>query len=84
MLSAGQILGFSAPWLAGAIISGAYFGDKLSPLSDTTNLAAAVVGIDLYTHIRYMMITVIPAFIITFIIFTIAGICYSCLIEFKH
>lgn len=73
MLSAGQILGFSAPWLAGAIISGAYFGDKLSPLSDTTNLAAAVVGIDLYTHIRYMMITVIPAFIITFIIFTIAG-----------
>lgn len=73
MLSAGQILGFSEPWLAGAIISGAYFGDKLSPLSDTTNLAAAVVGIDLYTHIRYMMITVVPAFIITFVIFAVAG-----------
>ncbi|MEN6618367.1 MAG: Na+/H+ antiporter NhaC [Rikenellaceae bacterium] len=73
MLSAGQILGFSAPWLAGAIISGAYFGDKISPLSDTTNLAAGVVGVDLYTHIRYMLITIVPAFVITLIIFTIAG-----------
>jgi len=73
MLSAGQILGFSAPWLAGAIISGAYFGDKLSPLSDTTNLAAAVAGVDLYTHVRYMLITIVPAFILTFIIFAVAG-----------
>jgi len=73
MLSAGQILGFSAPWLAGAIISGAYFGDKLSPLSDTTNLAAAVAGVDLYTHVRYMLITIVPAFVLTFIIFAVAG-----------
>ncbi|OFY41043.1 MAG: sodium:proton antiporter [Bacteroidetes bacterium GWF2_40_14] len=73
MLSAGQILGFSAPWLAGAIISGAYFGDKLSPLSDTTNLAAAVAGVDLYTHVKYMLITIVPSFVITFIIFAVAG-----------
>lgn len=73
MLSAGQILGIPAPWLAGAIISGAYFGDKLSPLSDTTNLAAAVAGVDLYTHIRYMLITVTPAFIISLLIYGIAG-----------
>lgn len=74
MLSAGQILGIPAPWLAGAIISGSYFGDKLSPLSDTTNLAAAVAGVDLYTHIKYMMITVTPAFLISLIIYLIAGL----------
>ncbi|NCB72977.1 MAG: sodium:proton antiporter [Clostridia bacterium] len=73
MLSAGQILGIPAPWLAGAIISGAYFGDKLSPLSDTTNLAAAVAEVDLYTHIRYMLITVTPAFLISLVIYTVAG-----------
>ncbi|MDX9782556.1 MAG: Na+/H+ antiporter NhaC [Bacteroidales bacterium] len=73
MLSAGQILGIPAPWLAGAIISGAYFGDKLSPLSDTTNLAAAVAGVDLYTHIKYMLITVTPAFLISLVIYTVAG-----------
>ena len=74
MLSAGQILGIPAPWLAGAIISGSYFGDKLSPLSDTTNLAAAVAGVDLYTHIKYMMITVTPAFLISLVIYLIAGL----------
>lgn len=73
MLSAGQILGIPAPWLAGAIISGAYFGDKLSPLSDTTNLAAAVAGVDLYTHIKYMLITVTPAFLISLVIYAVAG-----------
>lgn len=73
MLSAGQILGFSAPWLAGAIISGAYFGDKISPLSDTTNLSASVAGVDLYKHVKYMLITTIPGFILTVIFFTIAG-----------
>ncbi|MDD4057476.1 MAG: Na+/H+ antiporter NhaC family protein [Bacteroidales bacterium] len=73
MLSAGQILGIPTPWLAGAIISGAYFGDKLSPLSDTTNLAAAVAGVDLYTHIKFMLITVTPAFIIALVIYAIAG-----------
>ncbi len=73
MLSAGQILGIPSPWLAGAIISGAYFGDKLSPLSDTTNLASAVAGVDLYTHIRYMLITVTPAFLLSLVIYTVAG-----------
>ncbi|PKO95986.1 MAG: sodium:proton antiporter [Bacteroidetes bacterium HGW-Bacteroidetes-7] len=73
MLSAGQILGFSAPWLAGAIISGAYFGDKISPLSDTTNLSASVAGVDLYKHVKYMLITTIPGFILTVIFFTVAG-----------
>ena len=58
---------------AGAIISGAYFGDKMSPLSDTTNLAPAMAGGDLFTHIRYMMYTTIPTLIITFIIFGILG-----------
>ncbi len=73
MLSAGKILGYPAPWLAGAIISGAYFGDKISPLSDTTNLAASVAGVNLYVHVKYMLITSIPAFILSAIFFTISG-----------
>jgi len=59
---------------AGAIISGAYFGDKMSPLSDTTNLAPAVAGTDLFTHIRYMSISAIPSFVITLIIFVVIGL----------
>ncbi|MBN1131704.1 MAG: sodium:proton antiporter, partial [Bacteroidales bacterium] len=58
---------------AGAIISGAYFGDKMSPLSDTTNLAPAMAGTDLFTHIRYMTITTVPALSLTLIIFLILG-----------
>lgn len=73
MLSAGEIMGFSSGWLAGAIISGAYFGDKISPLSDTTNLASNIAGVDLYKHIRYMLITNIPTIIITAAIFAVAG-----------
>lgn len=73
MLSAGQILGFPAPWLAGAIISGAYFGDKISPLSDTTNLSASVAGVDLYEHVKYMLVTTIPGFILSVIFFTVVG-----------
>lgn len=73
MLSAGEIMGFNSGWLAGAIISGAYFGDKISPLSDTTNLASSIAGVDLYKHIKYMLITNIPAVIITAIIFAVAG-----------
>ncbi|MFA6769929.1 MAG: Na+/H+ antiporter NhaC family protein [Bacteroidales bacterium] len=73
MLSAGQILGFPAPWLAGAVISGAYFGDKISPLSDTTNLSASVAGVDLYVHVKYMLITTIPGFILSVIFFAIVG-----------
>ena len=73
MLSAGEIMGFNSGWLAGAIISGAYFGDKISPLSDTTYLSSSISGVDLYKHIRYMLITNIPTLIICAIIFTVAG-----------
>ncbi len=59
---------------AGAIISGAYFGDKMSPLSDTTILASSTTGVDLFTHIRYMMFTTMPAFFITLVIFTMMGL----------
>lgn len=59
---------------AGAILSGAYFGDKISPLSDTTNLAPAMAGTDLFTHIRYMLYTTIPTLIVTIIVFIIIGL----------
>ena len=64
-------MGINPAISAGAIISGAYFGDKLSPLSDTTNLAAAVSGTDLFSHIRYMLYTTVPTYIVTLIAFTI-------------
>lgn len=73
LLGIGHAMGFNDAVTAGAIISGAYFGDKVSPLSDTTNLAPAMAGIDLYTHIRYMMYTTIPTMAITLIIFLIIG-----------
>jgi NhaC family Na+:H+ antiporter len=59
---------------AGAVISGAYFGDKISPMSDTTNLAPAMAGTDLFTHIRYMLYTTVPTIIITIIVFIIIGL----------
>jgi len=68
-----QIMGLSLPVTAGAIISGAYFGDKMSPLSDTTNLAPAMVGADLFVHIRHMMWTTIPSFVISLILFSVIG-----------
>jgi NhaC family Na+:H+ antiporter len=74
LLGIGHALGVSEAWTAGAIISGAYFGDKMSPLSDTTILASSATGVDLFTHIRYMMYTTMPSFIITLIIFFIAGL----------
>ena len=58
---------------AGAIISGAYFGDKLSPMSDTTNLASAATGVDLFDHIRHMLWTTIPSFVIALLIFSLLG-----------
>lgn len=73
LIGVGDALGFSLPMVAGAIISGAYFGDKMSPLSDTTNLAPAMAGTDLFTHIRYMAFTTIPSIVITLIIFLILG-----------
>ena len=65
--------GLSLGVTAGAIISGAYFGDKLSPLSDTTNLAPAMVGTDLFTHIRHMLWTTVPSILIALIVFTVLG-----------
>tara|TARA_B100000959_G_scaffold12232_1_gene12143 strand:+ start:9298 stop:10728 length:1431 start_codon:yes stop_codon:yes gene_type:complete len=76
LLGIGQALGLPTGLIGGAIISGAYFGDKMSPLSDTTNLAPAMVGTDLFTHIRYMMYTTIPSFTITLIIFLVIGFTY--------
>ncbi len=74
LIGIGQALGFSEGWVAGAIISGAYFGDKVSPLSDTTVLAASSAGTPLFTHIRYMMFTTVPTFVITLLIFTAFGL----------
>ena len=70
----GTVMGFHPGWVAGAIISGAYFGDKVSPLSDTTVVASSTCGVDLFTHIRYLMITAIPAMSVALIIYLIAGI----------
>ena len=74
LIGIGTALGLSPGMVAGAIISGAYFGDKMSPLSDTTNLAPAMVGSDLFTHIRYMAYTTVPSITITLIIFLIIGL----------
>ena len=73
LLGIGQALGLPTGLIGGAIISGAYFGDKMSPLSDTTNLAPAMAGTDLFTHIKYMMYTTIPSFSIALIIFLVLG-----------
>ena len=73
LMGIGKAEGFSDGWTAGAILSGAYFGDKMSPLSDTTVLASSLCGTPLFTHIRYMTITTVPAFSVTLIIFLIAG-----------
>ena len=76
LLGIGQALGIPTGLVAGAIISGAYFGDKMSPLSDTTNLAPAMAGTDLFTHIRFMMITTVPTMSITLILFLVIGFTY--------
>ena len=74
LLGIGSVMGISEGMIAGAIISGAYFGDKMSPLSDTTNLAPAMAGTDLFTHIRYMLYTTVPTLIITLLIFLFIGL----------
>ncbi|WP_299382027.1 Na+/H+ antiporter NhaC family protein [uncultured Lacinutrix sp.] len=71
LIGIGSALGIPSGMIAGAVISGAYFGDKMSPLSDTTNLAPAMAGTDLFTHIRYMTITTVPTIVITLIVFAI-------------
>jgi len=77
LLGIGKAQGFDPSWIAGAIISGAYFGDKISPLSDTTVLASSVTDTPLFTHVRYMMITTIPSLTISLIIFTVAGLMHT-------
>ena len=77
LLGIGKALGFEEGIIAGAIISGAYFGDKMSPLSDTTNLAPAMAGTDLFTHIRHMAKTTVPTILITLILFIIIGLNYE-------
>lgn len=77
LIGIGKTLGIPEGMVAGAIVSGAYFGDKMSPLSDTTNLAPAMAGSDLFSHIKHMTFTTGPSIIITFIIFSILGAFYS-------
>ncbi len=73
LVGVGQVLGIPAGMTAGAVVSGAYFGDKLSPLSDTTNLASATAGTDLFTHIRHMLYTTVPSLAIALVIYLILG-----------
>jgi NhaC family Na+:H+ antiporter len=74
LMGIGKAHGFDDGWIAGSIITGAYFGDKLSPLSDTTVLASSVAGTPLFTHIRYMMYTTVPTFCLSLTIFLVAGL----------
>ena len=74
LVAVGTAFNISPGMTAGAVISGAYFGDKMSPLSDTTNLAPAMAGGDLYTHIKYMTLTTVPTFIFTFLVFCIISL----------
>jgi NhaC family Na+:H+ antiporter len=73
LIGIGDTLGISLGITAGAVLSGAYFGDKMSPLSDTTNLAPAMAGAELFDHIKYMAITTVPTFVITLFLFLIIG-----------
>ena len=77
LLGIGRAEGFSDGMIAGAIISGAYFGDKISPLSDTTVMASSVNKVPLFTHIRYMFVTTVPSIVIALIIFTILGLSHN-------
>lgn len=74
LIGIGNTLGINPGMTAGAVLSGAYFGDKLSPLSDTTNLAPAMAGTDLFTHIKYMTYTTVPTISVTLIVFIILGL----------
>ena len=77
LIGIGKALGVPVGMVAGAVISGAYFGDKLSPLSDTTNLAPAMVGGDLFRHIRYMTLTTVPSIMVTLVVFIILSFTIS-------
>lgn len=77
LVGIGTAQGFDPGWTAGAIISGAYFGDKVSPLSDTTVLASSSAGTTLFSHIRYMMITTVPSFVISAVVFLIVSLLHQ-------
>ena len=77
LIGIGTAQGYEPGWIAGAIISGAYFGDKVSPLSDTTVLASSSAGTPLFTHIRFMLVTTVPSFVITLLIFLIASLIHT-------
>ena len=77
LVGIGTAHGYEPGWIAGAIISGAYFGDKVSPLSDTTVLASSSAGTPLFTHIKFMMITTVPSFIIAMIVFLVVSLCHE-------
>ena len=77
LIGIGKALDLPVGMVAGAVISGAYFGDKLSPLSDTTNLAPAMAGSELFTHIRYMLYTTLPSIVITLLLFIVLGWSFS-------
>lgn len=77
LVGIGTAQGYEPGWIAGAIISGAYFGDKISPLSDTTVLASSSTGTPLFTHIRFMMVTTVPSFVITLVIFLIVSLLHN-------
>ena len=77
LVGIGTAQGYHPGWIAGAIISGAYFGDKVSPLSDTTVLASSSAGTPLFTHIKFMMVTTVPSFVISLLIFLIVSILHE-------
>ncbi len=77
MMGMGMGMGVPAPWIAGAVISGAVFGDKMSPISDTTVLASATTGANLYDHIKGMLYTTAPAFVIALVLYAIMGLKYA-------
>ncbi len=77
MIAIGEGMGIPLPIVAGAVLSGAYFGDKLSPLSDSTVLASTLSKVDVLSHVRAMMFLSIPSYIITAILFTVTGFIYG-------
>ena len=77
LMGIGSALGVPAPYTAGAIISGAYFGDKMSPMSDTTVLASSMAGADLFKHIKYMMYTTVPSITLSLVLYLIIGFAYQ-------
>lgn len=77
LVGIGTAQGYEPGWIAGAIISGAYFGDKVSPLSDTTVLASSSAGTPLFTHIRFMMVTTVPSFVIALVVFLVVSLMHG-------